>query len=49
MSIKHKHPVLKIRKPMAPPTKVQNNPKKTASKSACRNKTNWSNYDENYL
>lgn len=31
-----KHPIDKIRKIMPPPTKVESNPKKEASKKACR-------------
>lgn len=36
MAKKEKHPVQKIRKVMPPPTKVESNPKKQASKEACR-------------
>lgn len=35
---KSKHIVQTVRKPMPKPTKVESNPKKQASKNACRKK-----------
>lgn len=40
-----KHPILKIRKPATPSTKVFKHPKYAESKMACRGKINPRNYE----
>ena len=35
-----KHIIQTVRKPATPPTKVESNPKKQASRKACRGKVN---------
>ena len=49
---KEKHPIQKIRRKMAPPTKKMPNPKKEESRKACRNKnednTNSNSLDKGY-
>lgn len=45
---REKHPITKIRREMPSPTKVQDNPKKKASRNACRKKYKNSKWKENW-